>query len=252
MKVIRSVVMNLYDELAEKLKRILEKEQLMEEDIVINAKTLTAKEAIGDTKRKDFPILTGKEVMLEAEFRGAIGQSFTSYPASYKGTLKEVLSLDIQKDQHATGIFIAALNAIMKHLNLIEGTIHCKNEEPERCGEKFREYIRKNYGNPKITLIGYQPAMLENLSSEFTVRVLDLDEQNIGKRKHGVMVEHGIEAYQEAVLEWSDIVLCTGSTIANGSIVNFLDIGKPVIFYGTTIAGAATLLNLDRACFFPG
>ena len=94
--------MNVYDELAEKINRILEKEQLMEEDIVINAKTLTAKEAIG--------------------------QSFTSYPASYKGTL-------------------------------------------------------------------------------FTVRVLDLGEQNIG---------------------------------------------KPVIFYGTTIAGAATLLNLERACFFPG
>lgn len=242
--------MSIYEELKRKLNEILEKNGLSSEEIVINSKTLSKEEAIGITERKDFPILTGKEVMLEAEFRGAIGQAFTSSPAIYKGKLSEIVDLNIENDEHAMGLFIASLNAIMRYLGLAEGTIHCKNQEPELCGAKFVDYVRSKYGDPKIALVGYQPAILENLAKEFAVRVLDLNPENIGTEKYGVRVEDGISAYQEVVLDWSDIVLCTGSTLANGSIVNFMDIGKPVIFFGTTIAGAAELLGLERACFY--
>lgn len=243
--------MNIYDELRQRLNEIIEEKGLSSDEITINSKTLSEEEAIGITERKDFPILTGKEVMLEAEFRGAKGQSFTSHPAVYKGTLSDIVELDIENDQHGMGLFIASLNAIMRYLKLAEGTVHCKNEEPEKCGKKFIDYVKSEYGDPKIALIGYQPAILENLSGEFSVRVLDLDPKNVGFERYGVLVEDGIESYSEVVLDWSDIVLCTGSTLANGSIVNFLDIGKPVIFFGTTIAGAAELLGLERACFYP-
>lgn len=243
--------MNIYDELKSKLNELVEKNGLSGEEIVINSKTLSSEEAIGITERKDFPILTGKEVMLEAEFRGAKGQAFTSSPAVYKGTLSDILALDIEQDQHSMGLFIASLNAIMRHLDLIDGTVHCKNEEPESCAKKFVEYVKSEFGDPKIALIGYQPAILENLSKEFSIRVLDLDPKNVGFERYGIVVEDGNEAYREVVHEWADMVLCTGSTLANGSIVNFLDIGKPVVFFGTTIAGAAVLLDLERACFYP-
>jgi uncharacterized protein (DUF4213/DUF364 family) len=247
----RRSYMSIYRELKEKLSEIVEKNGLSGEEITIDSKTLSSEEAIGITDRKDFPILTGKEVMLEAEFRGAKGQSFTSSPAVYRGTLSDIMDLDIENDQHAMGLFIASLNAIMRYLELIDGTVHCKNEEPEKCGKKFAEYVKSEYGDPKIALIGYQPAILENLSKQFSVRVLDLDPKNVGSERYGVLVEDGVESYDEVVMDWADIVLCTGSTLANGSIVNFIDIGKPVIFFGTTIAGAAEILGLERACFYP-
>ena len=241
--------MSIYDKLKTELSKILEENGLSKESIIINSKTLTAEEAIGITERKDFPILTGKEIMLEAEFRGAIGQAFTSSPTVFKGTLEEIVNLDLETDDHAKGLFIASLNAIMKYLKLTDRTIHCRNDGPELCGKKFKEHLKEEYADAKIALIGYQPSILENLSKDFNVRILDLSPENIGKEKFGIKVEHGIDDYNEVVLDWADLVLCTGSTIANGSIVHFLDLDKPVIFYGTTIAGPADILGLQRLCF---
>ncbi len=203
------------------------------------------------TQRKDFPILTGKEIMLEAYFKDAVGQAFTDSPAAFNGKLSDMMELDIENDPYAKGLFIASLNAIMKYLGLAEETIHCKNQEVEECAQKFITFIKEHYGNPKIALIGFQPALLDNFSKVYKLRVLDLNPDNIGKKKYGVLVEDGITAYQDAI-NWADLILCTGSTICNGSVVNFIDIGKPVIFYGTTIAGAAKMLGLKRACFCSG
>ena len=50
------------------------------------------------------------------------------------------------------------------------------------------------------------------------------------------------------VRDWAELVLCTGSTLCNGSFVNFLDIGKPVLFFGTSCAGAAHVLGAERFC----
>jgi|GEM_PF-3087970 len=36
--------------------------------------------------------------------------------------------------------------------------------------------------------------------------------------------------------------------LTNGTINNFLITGKPVVFFGTTIAGAAYLMDLNRYC----
>ena len=109
-------------------------------------------------------------------------------------------------------------------------------------------YLKENYGSPKILQVGYQPAIFQNLAENFEMRILDLNPENVGTEKYGVTVEHGIDAYEDA-LAWADLVLCTGSTICNGSVVRYLDIGKDVIFYGTTLAGAASILGLKRGCF---
>lgn len=50
----------------------------------------------------------------------------------------------------------------------------------------------------------------------------------------------------------SDIILCTGSTVANGTINEILELAKKynkrIIFYGTTIAGVANLFGIERFC----
>ncbi len=243
----------LFALLHSRLEEIIAENNLTMENVEIKAKTLTPKEAIGETKRQDYPILLGKEMMLEATFCGSKGQAFTDSPADYKGSVSEIMALDLDNDPYARGIFIATLNAVMAYLGKADRTIHCKNDEPEQCAEEFVKCLNENYqakqdSKLKITQIGFQPAILGQISQHFDVRILDLNPDIVGKKKSGVLVEHGMDDYDEAIV-WADLVLCTGSTLCNGSLVNFMDIGKEVIFYGTTLAGAAPLLGLKRACF---
>ncbi len=240
----------LFNTLKNELKKIIEENNLQADKIKITSKGLTPTEAIGVTKRQDFPIISGREVMLMAEFQGSFGQAFTDCPALFNGSLEEVLNLDIINDDYSRGLFIASLNAVMKHLNLIEKTIHCKDEEPESCALEFAKFTEANYKDKKIALIGYQPAILESLSnSKYQIRVLDLNPAHVGENRYGIKVEDGISDFDKVVLNWADVIYCTGSTLCNGSIVNFLNLDKEVIFFGTTIAGTAKILNLKRACF---
>ena len=239
----------VYRSLKEGLHQIIRQNGLSASRIDITCRALSPEEAIGATVRKDFPILTGKEIMIQATYMGSHGQAFTDSPAVFSGNLDEILHLDIVGDTHARGLFTAALNAVMRHAGLIEKTIHCKDGDPEICARKFIPYIKENYGNPKTALIGYQPALMENLSEAFDLRVLDLNPENIGKTRFGTRIENGTDSYEDAVLHWAELVLCTGSTLCNGSIVNFMDTGKDVVFFGTTLAGAAHILGLKRVCF---
>jgi len=240
----------LFSEIKDRFLKIVQEHDLSAGRIRITSRALSAKDAIGTTKRQDYPIITGKEVMLQADYMGSFGQAFTDSPSVFSGTLEDVLALDIENDVHARGLFIAALNAVMRHLALAEGTIHCKNEEPELCAAKYVDYIKTHYGSPKVAIVGFQPALIENLSKAFELRVLDLNPENIGKTKYGVKIEDGEKDYEEVVLGWAGLVLCTGSTLANGSIVKYMGIDKEVVFYGTTLSGAAKLLGLKRVCFY--
>ncbi len=72
-------------------------------------------------------------------------------------------------------------------------------------------------GNPedvKITQIGFQPRMAQYLPSVFKMRLIDLDPDNIGKTKQGVLIGGG-DATGDAV-NWCDLLLVTGTTVANG------------------------------------
>lgn len=239
----------LYETLKTGFLKILSDENLLTEKIEITSKALSPEEAIGITKRKDFPIITGKEIMVQAECKGEKGQAFTDAPAVFKGTLSEICQMDLVNDPQAAGLFIAALNAVMKYLGKADCTVHCKAEGPEKCAVDALKYIKDNYKNPKIALVGYQPALIETLSKEFHLRVLDLNSSNIGTIRYGIKVGDGISHYEEVVKEWADLVLCTGSTICNGTIVNFIGLDKPVLFFGTTLSGAAPILGLSRLCF---
>lgn len=236
---------NFYNELLEKFKGIIEENEIINERIKVKGKALKPEQAIGNPSRQDYPILKGKEMLMEAEFKGSKGQAFTDMPGEFSGAIEEIISRPL-KTNFDRAVLIATVNAVCKYLNIADRSIHCKNEEPEKCSEALVKYIKKNYGSPKVAIIGFQPAMLQRLSKNFQVRVVDIDEDNIGKIKLGARIEDG-RIKTEDLLKWCDVVLATGSTIANSTITNFLK-DKPVIFYGTTIAGAAALMNLNRFC----
>ena len=87
--------------------------------------------------------------------------------------------------------------------------------------------------------------MAEVLGAEFSLRLLDLDPDNIGTNKFGIVVEG--EESRDDVIAWADLLLVTGTTLVNNTIETFLD-KKPILFYGTTIAGAAHLMGWERFC----
>lgn len=238
----------LYETLKEKFRQVLQEHDLSSETVDITARGLSPQEAIGQTDRTDYPILTGKEIMLMASFRGAKGQAFTDAPASFSGSLQEILSMDLAGDAHARGLFIASLNAVMGYLGLSNNSVHCRNDGPEFCAKHMAQWVKDNFGTPKIGLVGFQPALIGQLSQAFPLQILDLNPANIGKTKDGCPVRDGV-ADRDAVIDWADLILCTGSTLCNGTIVDYMDLKKPVVFFGTTLSGAAPLLGLRRSCF---
>lgn len=236
---------DFYNDLFDKFKNIVETNKLLNENIKITGRPLNIEEAIGNPIKKDYPIIKGKEKLLEANFKGIKGQAFTDMADNFNGTIKDIIEMPLRTN-FDTAVYIATLNAVCRYLKLTDNTVHCKDEEPEKCADEFIEYIKSEYDNPKIALIGFQPAMLEKLGKNFKVRVVDLDSDNIDKVKYNVLVEDGNKPLAN-LLDWCDIIVATGSTVANKTITNFLT-NKRAIFFGTTLSGAAALMNLERFC----
>jgi len=235
----------IYDIIKKEFARIV-KDNALEGEVVIKAAVLSSEEAIGNPEDRDYPLIVGKERMMQAEFRGALGQAFTDMYGNFSGRLSEVVAMEL-KDSFRRAIFISSLNAVMKYLGLITKTAHCKNDEPRQCGYELAKYIEENYGHPKIAMVGLQPRMVEALSKKFELRVTDMDQANIGTEKFGCTI-HGPEMTEEN-LEWCDVAVVTGTTIVNNTIDQFM-ISKPVLYYGVTISGAAKLLGLNHFCYF--
>lgn len=240
-----------YATLKEAFTDLVRRENIQLEKATVHSRALTPEEAIGITERKDYPILTGKDVMIQAEVGKGVGQAFTDAPALFSGSVAEVLNLDLDSDSHNRAIFIAVLNAVMNSLELCDDTIHCKNGGPGRCSHKILTYIKEHFpADTRIGIIGYQPSILEALSGTFDIRIVDLNPANIGEIRENTLIEDGGKPeITKEICETSDLILCTGSTICNGSIVDFLPYSEKTLFYGTTLSGAARLLNLHRLCF---
>jgi hypothetical protein len=234
----------LYDELKKRARETLEDQDLFSQKVRIKARALSTEEAIGNPEADDFPLQKGKERLMQAEFAGSFGQAFTDRYGDFEGTLEEVLDMSLDNN-YRRGIFVATLNALLRHMNRVERTVHCRDQGPAQCAEELKQYIQTHYGQVKILQIGFQPRMIESLASSHSMRVIDMDPDNIGTQKLQVAVE-GLWATQEAIA-WADLLLVTGTTIVNDTIGEFLN-HKPVLFYGTTIAGAALLMGWDRFC----
>jgi uncharacterized protein (DUF4213/DUF364 family) len=235
------------------LVEIVTKNRLLDAQVSVLVKTLTPEEAIGVPGRRDFPIILGKERVVEAEVLGAKAHAFTDSPGEFVGYLKEVLTLPLTSNRERS-IYVATLNAILKHLNLIENTIHCKDEDPERCGKEIASQLLRTWGKVKIGFIGLNPAIAENLVETFgvgKVRITDLNKQNVNSSKYGVKVWDGNKMTEELIKE-SDVILITGTTFVNGTFDAIMhcirNYRKDYLIYGVTGAGICKLLRINRIC----
>jgi uncharacterized protein (DUF4213/DUF364 family) len=235
------------------LAEIVTQNRLLEAQVSVLVKTLTPEEAIGVPGRRDFPIILGKERVVEAEVLGARAHAFTDSPGEFVGNLKEVLNLPLTSNKERS-VYVATLNATLKYLHLIENTIHCKDEDPERCGNEIASQLLKRWGKVKIGFIGLNPAIAENLVETFgveNVRITDLNKQNVNSSKYGVKVWNGNKMTEELIKE-SDVILITGTTFVNGTFDHIVhsirNYKKDYLIYGVTGAGVCKLLGLDRIC----
>ena len=60
-------------------------------------------------------------------------------------------------EQRQRAVFVASLNAVLKYLGRIEKTIHCRDDEPARCGKALAPYLKDRYSGAKIAQVGFQP-----------------------------------------------------------------------------------------------
>ncbi|MFH0823648.1 MAG: DUF364 domain-containing protein [Pseudomonadota bacterium] len=236
--------MEHFDEMGDIFKRIVRARGWLGTTVDVRVKNLTAEEAIGHPEHDDYPLIKGRERMMEADFLGSRGQAFTDMYGEYSGTVAEVCDMR-PENNFRRAIYIATLNAVARHMGLVSSTVHCKNDEPPLCAKELVQYIHQSYGRPKVALVGLQPRMVEALGRNFELRVTDMDADNVGTIKFGTKIE-GPEKTMDN-LAWCDLALVTGTTLTNNSIPEFLN-GKPAIFYGVTIAGPALFLNLTRFC----
>ena len=103
--------MDLYEKLKLYFIDLVKEKGIEEDEVEVSFRLLEGIEVLGETRRKDYPLLTGKEKILEAEFRGAKGQAFTLAGSIFHGKIKDVLELELDEDYNR-GIFIACLNVV--------------------------------------------------------------------------------------------------------------------------------------------
>ena len=136
----------LFGTLRDKLYEIAKEHDLFNSNITVNCRALTAEEAIGITERRDYPIIDGHDVMMQAEFDGGIGQTFTNKPSVFAGKIEDVFDFDLVNNDYDRAIFVAILNAITRRYGICDRSIHCKNEGPEECSKKAMVYLKETYG----------------------------------------------------------------------------------------------------------
>lgn len=238
-----------------KLKDIIESNDLYNNKISILVKTLTPEEAIGQPGRRDFPIIEGKERVIEAEFLGSRAHVFTDSPGEFIGSIEEIMKFRL-KNNKERAIFIATLNAVLKKVGLIKDTIHCKDEDPEKCAKEIAEYISEKWGEINVGLIGLNPAIAEALVATFgeqNIKITDRNKKNIGINIFGVQIWDANKETERLIKE-SYVVILTGTTMVNGSFDNIFSLieryNKNYLIYGVTASGICYLYGLDRICFY--
>ena len=82
-----------------KLTEIIRKNGLFDVSVSVMVKTLTAQEAIGEPGRRDFPIIIGKERVIEAQVLTAKAHVFTDSPGEFVGNLREIVDLPLTSNR---------------------------------------------------------------------------------------------------------------------------------------------------------
>jgi len=233
----------LLNRLKDEMKRLIHNHSFENEMVSVYARALTPEEAIGNPEHKDYPLLQGKERIMEAVFQGIRGHAYSDHTGNFSGSIEEVINLPLNTNFHRA-LLISTSNAVLRRLGVIQKSCHCKDDDPVNCATYLGDALRK-FSPKRICMIGHQPRLLEEISKNFDVRITDRDPDNIGKAKSSVIIENP-EEYKD-IIAWSDFIFSTGTTIVNDTIDSFL-VDLPVMFYGITISGAAKILDLNHFC----
>lgn len=121
--------MDLFDTMRYQLRKLIDENSWHDARVRVNVKTLTAEEAIGNPEHDDYPLVKGRERMMEADFEGAKGQAFTDRFGNFDGTMGVVTDLPLD-NSFQRAVFIATVNAAMRRLGLCERTVHCRDSPP--------------------------------------------------------------------------------------------------------------------------
>jgi uncharacterized protein (DUF4213/DUF364 family) len=236
-----------------KFAEVVAERGLCDRDVAVSVSALTAEQAIGRPGRRDFPIVEGKERVVEATANGAKGHAFTDSPTEFSGTLADAMGLPLSSNQNRA-VFVAVLNAVLRSLGLLEASLHCRDDDPERCAKELADQAYAKWPNAKMGLIGLNPAIAEALVRTFgvdNVRITDLNRENVGTAKFGVTVWDG-RTQTEALISQSRAVIMTGTTLVNGTFDCIWDSihrhGKDYLIYGVTAAGVCGLMGWNGIC----
>ena len=244
---------SLIERARDKFLQIVASENLLDAEVAVSVTPLTVEQAIGRPRRQDFPIVEGKERLVEAVVNGAKGHAFTDSPREFTGTLRDVLGLELSSN-HNRAVFIAVLNAALHSLGLLGTSLHCRDDDPEKCAKEIARHIRDKWGKVGVGLVGFNPAiaeaLVESLGAE-NVRITDLNRKNVETLKFGVTVWDGRTRTEELIGQ-SDVVLVTGTTLVNGTFDTIWDCiqsyRREYEVYGVTGAGVCELMNFNRMC----
>ncbi|MGC9197821.1 MAG: Rossmann-like domain-containing protein [Acidobacteriaceae bacterium] len=245
--------MTVLQQCHDKMRELVAQRHLDHVQVAVKARPLTPEEAIGAPTRRDYPILEGKEQVVQATVLEARGQAFTDSPSDISCQLGQVLALPLDQNRNRA-IFLATMNALMASLNMVEGVLHCKDDHPERCAARMASQAL-DQGARTVGLIGLNPAIAEALVREFgpdAVCITDLNPRNIGQRRFGVAIWDGRTETRQ-LISACDLILVTGTALANGTFDAILQEAsaqaKRLVVFGITGAAVCQLLGMERWCF---
>jgi len=198
----------------------------------------------------EYALMKGKEFLVDCRINHYHGEAFTDTPRLFRGRVIDVANM-ATGDKGERSIFFATLNAVLRAMNEIERTVHCRRVNAERCGNLLAKHILEKFGEVKVAHIGFQPGHVKATSTIFdTIYITDLNPENIGKVKFGVKIING--AMNEEIIRKVDVACITGSTIVNGTLFRLLEwckrYGVKHVLYGVTIKGAAKILGYEVFC----
>lgn len=253
----------MYEKINEEFKKIVEKHKLQKKEICcrIIARGFSGRQPrLSSTSQnfieqhfklpsREYALAKGKEVLVRCEIEGHYGDAFTDEPKTFRGRIEDVREL-LFGDKGDKAVFFATLNATLNYVGLAQGTVHCRGDEPRKCGELLAAYILENFGKVRVVHIGYQPGHVEACSKHFESYVTDLNPENVGKVKFGRKILDG--SANEEVIRKVDVACITGSTLDNGALPELIGwcetCGVEPLIYGVTCRGAAKILNLKHFC----
>lgn len=184
------------------------------------------------------------EYRVTAEFNGFRGEAYTELPMDFEGTLQEALCLPVS-DKGIDARILASINAVMNSMELCAGVFPTTFDERRMYTDALYMHVSQNFGTSNIVLVGYDGYIVKKFVAEgVDFWTMDRDPDNISQDRFKHVIVNSAYYNRQACLEWGKLFIITGSTLTNGTIVQYLDQDKELLFYGITIAGAAKLLGL--------